>query len=166
MESRAAESSIRLRRFGAFLIDVAPFWVLAAIVPSGNPILAQGSIPLILAYRMSFAAVRRDTVGKWLLSLTVLSRRLERLSRLRVIARDVPYLAIWIVAVVVEVVVRNDASASAFDEVKPAIVMLMLINVACWDLLVALITGKYSLHDFVTGTRVADAQIAIAAPSP
>jgi uncharacterized RDD family membrane protein YckC len=165
MEGGISESSIRLRRLGALLIDVGPLWFLSAMVPVDSPIARIGDIPLILAYRMSFAALGRDTIGKSILGLTVLSRRSERPSRLRVIARDVPYLVIWIAAIVVEVVVRTDANATAFDEVKPALVMLMLINVACWDLVVALVTGKYSLHDFLARTRVADAGGSLAATS-
>ncbi|MGE0599898.1 MAG: RDD family protein [Dehalococcoidia bacterium] len=163
MKSGTADNSIRLRRSGALLIDVAPFWLLAAVVPSGNAIVAQGAILLILAYRIGFAAMGRATLGKQLLGLSVLSRNYQRPPRLRVIARDVPYLAVWIAAVVTEFLVRTQANASVFDEVKPALVMLMLINVACWDLLVILVTGKYSLHDFLAGTRVVDAQVAIGA---
>ncbi len=159
MEYGVGQGSIRLRRLGALFIDVSPLLCIAAIIPLVGPLAYVGAIPLVIAYRMCFAALGRDTFGKSLLSLTIISRGDKRPSRTRVLVRDLPYLAIWVAATVTGFVISFDSNATAFDEVRPALIMLILMNVAFWDLVVATVSGRYSLHDLLAGTQVVDARL-------
>ena len=150
----AQTEGIRLRRLGAFWIDIAPLWFVVALLPESGPPGRLGVVPFFIVYRAIFALTDRPTIGKGLLDLTVETQAGGRPSHIRLLARDLPYatayVAIWILSVVIE----RDPQASVTREAIPAVMMLGLLNFAFWDLVVGLIVGSRALHDFWAGTRV------------
>lgn len=115
---------------------------------------------MALAYRMTFALLRRDTIGKSLLDLTISGPPDRAASRLRAIVRDVPYLGIWLFAAALSAWFDAQPGASTFQHAIPALIVLGLLNLAFWDLAVAVVTGDRSLHDLFAGTRVVDSPLA------
>lgn len=154
--SRYAPQSegIRLRRLGTFLIDVAPLWFVVALLPESVPPGRLGVVPLFIAYRAIFVLADRPTIGKGLLDLAVETQAGDRPSHARLLARDLPYATAYVAIWILSMVIDRDPQASVTREAIPAVMMLGLINFAFWDLVVGLIVGSRSLHDFWAGTRV------------
>lgn len=144
---------IRLRRIGAFLIDIGPLWLLVALMPDAT-VFGLGLVPIFLFYRACFVLAGRPTFGKRALGLTVETRSGSRPGRARLLWRDLPFATAYLAARAVELAIDRDPEATITQEIGPAVILLYVIGFAFWDLVVAMITSSRAIHDFWAGTRV------------
>jgi hypothetical protein len=152
MERRPVDTTPRAQRLLSIVIDVAPFFVLSLFFPFSR----YGTALLVLAYRMACDLLGADTIGKRITRLEVVTTTGGTPSRTRRVLREAPYLGLAAVLLTTELIFhsRESWAESTTAQVVPVFIVLNVLNLAFWDLIVALISGRWSLHDLVARTTV------------